>query len=138
MFKLSKLNLQFPLCTRSTQGKNIKNQTSPVDHATFEFTLEISFLRRRQLVIENHQIGINRRKYGSQFLNLALTREIFRVRTMALSENLGNHNASCRLRKQSDFFDLVIYIRLTKIQLNDDRTFTCGWSFIHLYFREMK
>ena len=57
MLELGQLDLQFALGARGTLGEDVENQAGAVDHATFEFAFEIAFLHRRNLVVEDDQIG---------------------------------------------------------------------------------
>ena len=138
MLKLGKFDLQLAFGTGGTQGEDIENQAGSVDHATFECPFQIPFLRRRQLVIENHQICLTGRHHGAHFINLAFAGIGLRIRAVPTPADLGNHRTPGGLGQQTHLFQLVFDIELAEVKLNDHRTFTGGGSFDHGRFRKIR
>jgi hypothetical protein len=71
VLKLRQLHLQLPLAGARVAGKNVQNQLRAVQHAAGKRRLKIAQLRRRQVVVEEHQIGLHRGRDAGNLLHLA-------------------------------------------------------------------
>ena len=87
IIQLGQLYLQFAFVAFRALGKNIQNQAVAVYHPTLKLALQIALLRRRQLVIENHHIGLQAAHFAGDFFHFALAGKQGGVRAAALGLN---------------------------------------------------
>ena len=88
-------------------------------------------------MVKNDQIGFVRCNLSRHFLNLTLAGKRCCIGTLAPAMHDTAYRRSGRQGQQTNFFQLLSYIVVTKIKLNDDRTLTCGGSLKHVYISRM-
>ena len=58
VFELRQLHLQLALARSGMAGKDVEDELRAVEHAAWQRSLQVAQLRRAQVVIEEHQVGI--------------------------------------------------------------------------------
>jgi hypothetical protein len=76
MLQLRQFNLQFAFMGAGALGENVQNQAGPVEHATFQCTLEITFLAGGKAVIEEHQFRLVGSHSGGDLFKLSGTDKV--------------------------------------------------------------
>src|SRR5439155_7238287 len=75
VLKLRELDLESRLASARAPGEDVEDQLGAVDHLAVERLLEVAHLRRRQIVVEDHEIGVPLRRERLELLDLALADE---------------------------------------------------------------
>ena len=58
VLQLRQLHLQLAFAGAGVAGKDVQNQLRPVQHAAGQRSLQVAQLRRRKVVVEEHQVGL--------------------------------------------------------------------------------
>ena len=86
-----------------TLRKNIQDQPGPAEHTTRQNPFEISFLNRRQFLIEKDQAGFQTRGFVEDLIEFAGTDVGFRVRVSASRTDAANRYKPGRHREFLQF-----------------------------------
>ena len=70
--QLRELDLHHALLARRVLGEDVEDQRDAVDDVAVEQLLEVALLRGRQLVVEHHDVDVERLAELAQLLGLAL------------------------------------------------------------------
>jgi hypothetical protein len=112
MLQLSEFNLQLAFVALGPLGKYVENQAGTIQHANLEFVLEVSFLTRRQGVVENGQLGFMGGNQSGKFLNFALADEKPGIRLISFTDQRSYRQGSGRFGKLAQLADgLYVCIR---------------------------
>ena len=120
MLQLGELNLQLALERSRPLGEDIKDKSGTIDYPTLQQAFEIAFLCRRELVVDQHHIGLMRDHEFTQFLSLAATYEVTRIGTVTIGADSCDR---CRTRRSREFSKLVEIRRaepVLKYDVNED------------------
>ena len=79
VLQLRQLHLQLALVALCTLRKDVEDQPRAIDHAAAQQLFQVAFLDRRQLMVDQHQIGIQRRTQVTRLLGLATTYQQRRI-----------------------------------------------------------
>jgi len=71
VFQLRQLDLKLAFERARALGKYIQDQSRAIDHPALEYAFEIAFLRRRQIVIEQHDLDVMFTAQGRKFVGFA-------------------------------------------------------------------
>src|SRR5262249_26145207 len=69
--QLRELDLHHALLTPGVLGEDVEDQRDPVDHVDAEELLEVALLRRREFVVEHHEIDVELDRELLELLRLA-------------------------------------------------------------------
>jgi len=106
--------------------KNIQDQAVAVQYpATHDF-LEVAFLCGRQVVVDDHDLGLRTRHQVAQFFGLALTEKRRDIRALALAGEHGAGIRSSRVHEQAELFEFRIRIEAGQAQLHQQGAF--AWT----------
>ncbi len=94
VLKLRQLHLQLAFAGAGMARKDIQNQLRPVQHAARQCGLEIAQLCGREIVVEEHQIGLGGSGHPGNLLHLAGADQSGRIRTRPTLQQLGSHLAA--------------------------------------------
>ena len=75
VLELGQLDLELGLVTAGAGGEDVEDDFRPVHHADLELALEVGALRRRQLLVEDHERGAGVGHRLGNLLDLALADE---------------------------------------------------------------
>ncbi len=90
------LDLGFALGGAGVLGEDVEDHGCPVDGGAPEQLLEVALLRRRELVVEHHGVGVDLEAGGQQLLHLALPDEGGRIGGVPPLDDAGAHvGTSC-------------------------------------------
>ena len=94
VLQLRQLHLQLALAGARVAGKNVQNQLRPVQHAAGQRRFQVAQLRRRKVVVKEHQIGLGRSGDAGNLLHFAGANQRRRIRPPAPLHHLGRHYAA--------------------------------------------
>ena len=103
MLELRQFDLQLPSWLFGTQREDIEDQRVAVDHPAVEGTLEVSLLARRELVVEDRQVGSVVADRIGDFLHLALAGKERRIRCLPTARNASNDDGAGTAGQQLHF-----------------------------------
>ncbi len=110
-------------------GEDIQNQTGTIQHATFERSLEVALLARRQGVIEDHQLGLAILDEVMQLLDLATADQELGGRLMPGDINEANRLGACRARQLLEFLRVLARRGVLAVQMHQDSPLTTTGTF---------
>ena len=104
--KLCKLHLEPPLTRLSVQPENIKNQSGSIDdlHRLTNRLLKIRLLRRRKVIIEDNDIGVEARDEPTNLGHFARSDKRPRIQSIKPLRNTSNTLSSSGIGKT---FELI-------------------------------
>jgi len=92
---LRELDLELTFTGSGVAGKNVENKLSPVDYASVHFPFDIALLGRRQIVIEEDEIGGNRGGSAFDFLQFSFADQSGRIGFVAVLQEFAGDFSSC-------------------------------------------
>jgi len=94
VLQLREFHLQLAFTRARVPGKDIEDQLRAVDDARLDFALQVPKLRRGQVVVEDHNLGIRHRGGARNLLDFAFPDQRCRLRAVApLHEFAGDLSA---------------------------------------------
>ena len=104
-------------------GEDIENQLAAVDDANFEGIFQIALLRRRQILVDDHQVGVMLVKPGVNFVDLAAPDQSRRRDAAHLLRIFMHHQGAGGLGKPFKFFQTVIerHLVVARRQIDADQ-----------------
>ena len=97
VLELRPLHLQLALAGPRVACKNVQDQLRPVQHTAGKRRFKIAQLRRRKIVVEEHQVGLDRSRNPRNLLHLARADQRGRVQLRPPLHYLrGHHSARAR------------------------------------------
>src|SRR5215475_7385452 len=73
--ELRQLDLQLTFTAPRMAREDVEDKLRAIDHPSADFVFDISLLRRRKLVVHQHQVGLRRSDGARDFLELAFADE---------------------------------------------------------------
>ena len=73
VFELCQFDLQLAFTGLGMARKDVEDELRAVDHALVQDALDVALLRRREIVIEEDQVGLRRGRCAFDFFKLAAT-----------------------------------------------------------------
>src|SRR5260221_13802672 len=107
MRELRQLDLQFSLKTSCPLGKDVENQAVTIQNSTVRQFLEIALLTGSQGLIDQHDVGIVGIRAGFDFLRLAGTDEVLRIRTWPGCQYETHAQGACGSRERLELSRIV-------------------------------
>ena len=101
----SELDLRTALLGVGVLGEDVKDHSGPVDRGPAEDPLEVPLLGRRQLVVEDHRVGIHGLADPAKLLCLAPADVGRRVRGIAALHNAGCLVGTCGVDEQGQLIE---------------------------------
>src|SRR5581483_436865 len=121
MLQLRELDLQFAFVRARALGEDVEDQSRAIEHAALQELLEIALLARRQLVIEDRELGPGRRREIGDLLRLAAADEETRIGDLtAAADDAGDLRAG-RQRELPEFLGLGLVIGAGKLEMDQQR-----------------
>ena len=90
VLELRELDLELPLGAHGVLGEDVEDQLRPVDDARLQLVLEQALLRRRQLVVDDQDLGARVAVRLLQLVELALADVRPRIRVRAVLDEPGD------------------------------------------------
>ena len=94
VLQLRQFHLQLAFAGARVAGKDIENELGAVDHSHVERALQVTLLRRRQLVIEDDQVGRTRSDSAFQLFQLSAADEGRRLGSLAPLQEFADDGRS--------------------------------------------
>ncbi len=94
VLKLRQLHLQLALAGAGVAGKDVQNQLRAVQHPAGQRGLKVAQLGGRQVVVEEHQVGLGGGGDSGDLLHLAGADQRGRIGPGAALHQLGGHHAA--------------------------------------------
>ncbi len=91
VFELGEFDLELALAGSCMAGKDVEDKLRTVEHAAGQCGLKVAKLSRRQIVIEEHQVSLNRSRYAGNLLHLAGADQGGRIGPRAPLQQLGRN-----------------------------------------------
>ena len=104
VLELGQFDLQLAFMRARALGEDVEDQSGAVDHAALGQLLEVALLYRRQGVIDEDEVGIERNPECLQLLGLAGADEIARIRAIETGGQAADHG---RARRTSQFREFL-------------------------------
>ena len=120
MFELRQFNLKLAFMALGTLRKDIQDKRNPVNYTAAECNFEIALLRRRQLVIENDEVGFRLIYRNPDLFHFSGSCEVRRVRPVAPPRYGDCWYQPCAVGKQPEFFQTFREAVLTEIKGHQD------------------
>jgi hypothetical protein len=121
VLELGKLDLKLSFMTAGAQRENVEDERIAIDNAARQRSFEVSLLARGQFVIEQHDVGFVGICKVKDFLDLAFARVGRRIRCLPLATDAGYRLGASAAREKREFFEPVVVVIRTEIELHDDR-----------------
>ncbi len=99
MLELRQLDLQLALVGAGALGEDVEDQPRTREHTALQSLLEIAFLARRKIVIEDRDLCLARRTRCSDFIDLARTDVEPGIWLAARAAENGHHIGTGRARQ---------------------------------------
>ena len=90
VLKLRQLDLQLAFAGARVAGKDVQNELRPVENPAGKLGLEVAQLGRRQVVVEEHQVGLGRGDDPGNLLDFARADQRGRIGMGTALQDLGN------------------------------------------------
>src|SRR5262249_34901800 len=131
VFELRELHLQLAFARARAPGEDVENQLRPIDDRASERFLEIPQLRRRQLVVEDDEVGACLDARGRERLDLSAAEERRRIGLRALLLH-AQHDVGAGGRRQAGelverMFGIEVPRRVLE-ETDERRAFACHCS----------
>jgi hypothetical protein len=94
VFQLREFDLQTPFGRACAMGEYVENQLGAVDDLDLNGGLEVPLLRRRELVIDNQDVGLMSSRQFLQLLDLAISKQRSGVEDGSNLEHLGHYRGA--------------------------------------------
>ena len=118
-------DLQLALVAASPLCKDLQDEQRPVVDRQAQCPFEVALLRGAERLIKQHLAGATRMCQHPDFVRLAGTDKQRRVRRFALAGDAISNREPCSLRKQTEFFKLVVEMRKTEVHPNKNHRRRC-------------
>ena len=112
VLQLRQLHLQLPFAGACMAGEDVQNQLRSVQYAARQCGFQVAQLCRRQVVIKEHQVGLNRRGDAGNLLHLAGANQPSRIRPRAPLEQLGSHHSAGACHQFAKFSKRFLCVQL--------------------------
>ena len=94
VFKLRELHLELALAGAGVAGKDVEDELRAVEDAAGQRGLKVAQLRGRQVVVEEHQVGLRGSGDAGDLLHFAGADQRGRIGTRTALHQLGRHLAA--------------------------------------------
>ena len=118
MAELRQLDLHLALVRLRTLREDVEDQRGAIHHVDLQLPFEIALLRRRQRVIEDHEVDLVVADQRADLLDLAGPDERGRVGALALAGHHTLRVGACRAHQQLQLLEARGGVRATKVHRN--------------------
>ena len=128
--QLRQLHLQLAFVAVRTLGEDVQDQAGTVDHPAFEEALQVAFLHRAELVVDQDQVGAGGLGGGLHFIQLAAADQGGRIRAIDAGADRGRNAGPGRTRQIGEFFQYVFF-QPPCVRLDQQRMFAAFGAVKH-------
>ncbi len=96
VFELRQLDLKLALAGPGVPGKDVENELGPVEHAAGKRGFQVAQLRRRKVVVEEDQVGLNGRCDARDLFDFSLANERGWIEPRTALHQFGRHRSRRR------------------------------------------
>ena len=114
VFQLRELDLQLAFARSRAPREDVEDQLRAIDHLAIEPLVELAQLRRRQLVVEDDEVGVGFRGRARQHLDLAAAEECRGVRLRAILQHAQDDACARGFGKATEFFEGMFRVDSTR------------------------
>ena len=133
VLQLGQLDLQLAFVRAGALGEDVEDEPGAVDDAALGIFFQIALLHRRERVIDQDQVGVERGALRLEFLGLAAADEELRVRLFDARVQRTDHGRPSRAREFAELVRLFAATTLRGItypaRLQKQRAFTFARTF---------
>src|SRR5215831_15655884 len=91
MLQLRQLDLQLAFPRPRALRKNIQNQRSPIQYLAIENSLQVTALRRRKFIIEDHRVNVRPPAMLRELIRLSFANEGRRTGSSQFLQTIADH-----------------------------------------------
>jgi hypothetical protein len=112
MFELRQLHFHLAFVRSSALSEDVEDQPGAIDHASAQQLLKVAFLHRREQMVDQHQICVERTYGFGHLLGFAGPDVVTRIRGFDARRNRRQHFCASRLHQFDEFFRTLCRIAL--------------------------
>ena len=131
MLELREFHFQLAFMAARALRKDVEDQARAIQHPPLDEFFEIAFLRWRQRMIEQHQLGAVLMRDRADLVGLAAAHEVARIGTIAASTDTCNRNRARGACQLLEFLDVFGIRGCTQSEAHQHGPFTCAGSLEH-------
>ena len=105
VLQLRQLDLQLAFARARTPREDVENQLRAIDDLAIEALVQLAQLRRRQLVVEDDEIGVGFRRRVRQHVDLAAAEECRGIRPRAILQHAQDDARAGRFGEAAKLFE---------------------------------
>jgi len=131
MSQLRKLNFELAFVATRSLSKDIEDERIPIEHSKASQFFEVTFLTRRECVIDQDHLGTTVDRRLTNLFGLAAAHEVPRIRSLAATGDGDGRAHSRRLRKLRELLEIFAFYRPVKTNANEDGAFAAAGTLKH-------
>ena len=129
MAQLRELDLQLAFEAPRALRENVENEAGTIEDATLQKRFEITFLTRRERVIENDQIGLSVTHERADFFGFAGSHVQTWIRRSARASHDREDFRACGSRERLELVQLILFRSVPQSDTNQECTLTAAGTF---------
>ena len=122
------------MATRSL-SKDIEDECISIEHSKANEFFEVTFLTRRERVIDQDHLGATVDRCLTNLLGLTAAHEVPRVRSLAATCDRDGRAHSRRLRELRELLEIFAFYRPIKTNANENGAFAAAGTLKHVWSR---